>query len=265
MERFGPALRRAARELDLPGRVRTELLLEMAADLEAAYQHHRERGLTDDDAARRAEAAVLGSSEVIRRLARMHAGPWRGWAEEVAARWSGVFGLVLLAVGVLPVVALGGGVSVWASMVTRSSFAWLILLIGALMTALTATEVLRLLDDRPLRRPRLPTLLVLGAMAPALGLLAPVLGLQRVAMGLVGEPPEQSVLVATIVRDGATFLAGLLIGIGALLCWFVLVEMEARRAAREVRVLLAGEAPVSEGADAAETGTIIRLVRRRHG
>lgn len=266
MERFGPALRRAAGELDLPRRIRAELLLEMAADLEAVYEHHRARGLTEDEAARHAEATVLGSTEVIRRLGRLHASPWRGWAEGVGARLSRGLGLVLLAVGVLPILATGAGVSIWALAAGPSAVAWSILLVGSLMTALAATEGLRLIRDRPLRRSRLPSLLVLAAMAPALGLLAPVLGLHRAINGLTGAAPGQSILLATVVRDGATLLAGLLIGIGGLLAWFVLLERDARRAAREVDTLLEDDAPPSEppGTEGA-TNTILPLVRRRHG
>lgn len=61
MERFAPALRRVARELDLPRAVRSPLLLEMASDLDPVFEHHRSRGVGEAEAARRAEETVLGS------------------------------------------------------------------------------------------------------------------------------------------------------------------------------------------------------------
>ncbi len=266
MERFGPALRRVAAELDLPGRARTELLLELAADLEAIYEHHRARGLPEDEAARRAEAAVLCSSEVIRRLGRLHVSPWRGWAEEMSARLSGGLDLVVFSVGVLPVVAAGLGISVWVLAERPTPLAWSVLSVGALLLAATAGEVVRLLRNRASGRTYLPTLLVLAAMAPALGLLAPVLGLRRVGTGLGGHAPEQVSLVAMVAQEGAILLAGLLLGIVGLLVWFVLIEVKARRASREVDALLAGGV---RGADlpggSGEAGSVIRLVRRRHG
>lgn len=266
MERFVAALRRVSGELDLPRRARTELLLEMAADLEAVYEHHRARGAAEGEAVRRAEEAVLGSSEVIRRLGRLHARPWLGWAEELAERLSGGLDLVLFAVGVLPILVLAGGVSVLALAADPSAWALSILLIGSLMTALVATEALRLLRDRPPRRANLPSLLVLTAMAPALGLIAPVLGIIRGTTALAGEVPEHVTLSAVVVRDGATLVAGLLLGIGGLLAWFVLHEREARRGAREVDALLADDPPTPAAPGAvSDAEPAIPLVRRRHG
>lgn len=267
MSRFAPALRRAAAEFDLPRRIRTELLLEMAADLEAVYEHHRARGLPEDEAARLAEMSVMGSSEVVRRLGRLHASRWPGWAEDVGTRLSAGLDLALLAVGVLPVVALAGGVSIWALASDPSVLAWPILLVASLMTGLVATEAVRLLRDRPPRRPRLPSLLVLSAVAPALGFLAPVLGLERAASSFNGPIPDQAALAVMVVRDGATLLAGLLLGIGGLLAWLVLLVYEARRASREVEALLTvdGDPAAPPRSAAGEADTVIPLVRRRHG
>lgn len=257
MERFAPALRRIAAELDLPRGARTELLLEMAADLDATYEHHRARGLSEDESARRAEATVLGSSEVIRRLGRLHVSPWRGWASEMGLRLSSGLDRVLLVVGVLPTVATAVGVSVWVLAERPSPLAWSILLVGVLMVVVAARESVRHLRDGARRGAYLQTLLVLAVMAPALGLLAPVLGLRRVT-GLTGGAPDQVTLLTTVIQDGATLLAGLLVGVGGLLVWFVLLELEARRAAREVDALL------GEGVRSPEQA-VIPLVRRRQG
>lgn len=267
MSRFAPALRRVAAELDLPRRVRSALLLEMAADLEAVYEHHRGRGLDEEAAARRAEETVLGSSEVIRRLGRLHAGSWRGWAEETGARLAGGLDLLLLSVGVLPILGLAAGVSVWALAADRSPVVvWAILLVGVLMAVLVATEPVRLLRDRAPRRRQLPSLLVLSAMAPALGLLAAVLGLSRAAADFAADPLAAPALVSTIARDGAALLAGLLLGIAGLLAWFVLIERDTRRAAREVDTLLADDAPDRAHPDpSGAPGAVLPLVRRRHG
>lgn len=265
MERFGPALRRVAAELDLPRRARGELLLELAADLEAVYEHHLARGLPEEEATRRAEATVLGSSEVIRRLARLHVSPWRGWAEEMGSRMSGGLDLVLLAVGVLPVVAAGVGVSIWVLAERPSPLAWSILLVGGLLVAVAAKATLRLFRDRPPGAADLPALLVLAAMAPAMGLLAPVLGVRRVT-AIGGSAPDQGVLMEMVAREGATFLAGLLLGVAGLLVWFVLIELEARRAEKEVDALLVDDvdgAVMPGGSGRADS--VIPLIRRRQG
>ena len=264
MERFGPALRRVAEELDLPRPIRTELLLEMAADLEAVYEHHRAAGVPESEAARQAESTVLGSSEVIRRLGRLHEEGWRGWARDVGARLSGGLDLVLLAVGVLPILALGGAVSIWALAVGASPFTWSVLLVGSLMAVRMAREGMHLLRDRPVRRDRLPSLLVLSAMVSAIGLLAPIAGLQGAASGFTAGAPVYAALGTIAVRDGATLLAGLLLGIGGLLSWFVLLERETRRGERELDALLAedGTGTARPGA-VGDTNRVIPLMRRR--
>ena len=272
MERFAPALRRVSRELDLPRRTRAALLLEMAADLEAVYEHHRGRGVSEEEAARRAETTVLGSSEVIRRLGRLHASPWQGWAEEVGARLSGGVDLVLVVLGLLPVLAVAGGASVWVLASAPTPLAWAILALAALMTTLVVAESIRLLRGRPAERVRLPSLLVLAAMAPAVGLLGLVVGVQRAASGLGAAGPSQGALADTVARDGAALLAGLLVGIAGLLAWFLLVDREARRAAREVEALLDDDPDpafvprdVAAPDAPADGGRVFPLVSRRHG
>lgn len=93
---------------------------------------------------------MLGSSEVIRRLGRLHMSPWRGWPQQLSARLTGGLELLLLFVGVVPVLA-----------------------------AVAAKESVRILRDGAPGRGHLPTVLVLAAMAPVVGLLAPVVGLMR--------------------------------------------------------------------------------------
>ena len=266
MERFAPALRRVAKELDLPRHARIALLLEMAADLESAYEHHRGQGLAEEQAVQRAEAAVLGSSEVIARLARLHGSPWRGWAEEMGARLMCGVDAVLLCLGVLPVVAAAGGAAVPVLAEDASPAAWILLLLGVLMTAMVAVEAGKRLRGRPSRHRQLPALLVLSAMAPCLGLLALVLGLSRAGAAFTADAVGQAVLLSTVARDGATLLAGLLLGLAGLLAWLVLVGWQGRRAAREVDALLSGDGAASpSSAVPPHTGSILPLVRRRHG
>jgi hypothetical protein len=266
MERFRPALRRVAAELDLPRGARTELLLELAADLQAVYEHYRARGLREDEAAVRAEATVLGSTEVIRRLGRLHLSPWRGWAEEMSGTLRGVHAVVLVSVGVLPVVATAVGVSVWVLAHRASPFAWSILVVCALVTAVAAKDALRILRDRPGHRGYAQRLLLLAAMAPALGLLAPIFGLQRAVAAFDDRAPEEALLLESLAPELATLLAGLFVGIAGLLVWFVLIELEARRSAREVDALFAHDVPPAVVPGATDAGgSVIPLVRRRQG
>lgn len=189
MDRFVPALRRVAGELDLPRRARTAVLLEMAADLEAVYEHHRGRGLPEEEAMRRAEEAVLASSEVIRRLGRLHRSSWRGWAEEAGERLTGGFELLLLLAGVLPALVVSGLMAGWVLRAGGSPLAWLLAVTAVLMVVTAAGPgVRRRSGHGGIRRGASP-LLVLCAMAPAIGLLAMALGVQAAAATISGVSP----------------------------------------------------------------------------
>lgn len=265
MNRLTPALRRVARELDLPRGARRELLLEMAADLEAVFEHHRSRGLNDADAAVKAEEVVLGSSEVIRRLAELHRSPWRDWSAEVGTRVTRGPGLVMLVAGVLPAVALTAAVSAWSLEGGSSPFIWPILAFAVLLLGLLMTELARLVAGRPLH-PRTPSALaLLSAVAAAVGVLAVAVGVRATAVEYAAGA-DQAVIAGRIARDGAALLMGLVTAVIGLLAWFGLVGREARRADREVEALLSDDAPTHLTVDPRrDTRTILPLIRRRQG
>lgn len=265
MDTFAPALRRVAGELDLPHRARTAVLLEMAADLEAVYEHHRSRGVPEQEAARRAEETVLASSEVIRRLGRLHRSPWRGWAEEAGARLTGGFELLLLVVCVLPALVVSALMAGWVLRAGGSPLAWLLVVTGVLMVVASTGPGVRRSGARHGSQRGASPLLVLSAMAPVIGLLAVALGIQATAATISGAPPAPvsptwtalaGTTAARLAGDAAVLVAGLLLGLSGLLTWFVLIGREARRAADEVEALLGSIGPEPD---------TIPLVRRRQG
>lgn len=263
MQRLEPALRKVARELDVPEATRRELLLEMAADLEAVFDHHRSRGLSEEDAARKAEEAVLGSSQVIRRLAELHRSPWRRWPEEVGGLLTRGAGPVLIAAGVLPMLVLAGGVSAWTLAGGSSPMVWPIVAVAMLLLCLLVTELGRIIGGHPLHPRTAPALAILSAAAPALGVLAVAVGVRASAVELTAGA-DQAAVASRIAEDGAALLMGLLTGIVGLLSWFALVSRESRRVDREVEALLSRGSRVHRTVDPRPAkATILPLVRRR--
>jgi hypothetical protein len=280
MSRFAPALRRAARELDLPRTVRSAILAELAADLEALFEHHRARGLGLEEAERRAEEQVLGSAEVIRRLGRLHQGSWREWSESVGARLSGGIDLILVIFGILPVLLVAGGVAFNALATGPASpLVWPLCVLGALLGGAIPAELIRLLRGAPGRPRRLRLLLALSTLALALGLLALVHGAYDSATTLAAMPVAaevaaagdasgavasnrdiQRLIASIVIRDGAALLISLLLAIAGGLSWFVLLNRSAEQVAREVDRILEG-AP--EDQRSATERQIIPLTRRR--
>lgn len=271
MSRFAPALRRLARELEMPSGARSAFLLEVASDLDAVFEHHRARGASEGEAMRRAEEAVLGSSEVLRRVSRLHQGPWRGVADAIAERVAGGIERILLVGGVLPAALLGVGVAGWALRAGESGVVWGLLAVGAGMAWVGIPGFVRLRRGLGVGAAGGPALVVLSAMAAALGFLALTLGLQAVGAAIAGHGTgadfaghaavatfgNEAALAERLARDAAVFVAGLLVGLAGLLSWFVLVGGEARRVSREV------EAVLGDGARLVPEPVAIPLVRRR--
>lgn len=266
MSRFAPALRSVAADLDLPRRVRAAILLEMAADLESAYEHHRRRGLGEEEAARRAEEIVLGSPEVLRRLGRLHARSWRRWSEEVGSRLSGGADLLLLAVAVVPILVLAGAATVPLLLASPANpVVWALLGIAGGIAVLGVSKGAGLGRGAsgPALRRGLPHLLLLSAVAPALGLLGLTLGVQDVALTWGAAGTEASAPVeaaAKIGRDAALLAVGLLLGIAGSLTWFTLMNRAALRDVRDVDALLEGGA---RGLSHGERSSVVPLVRSR--
>ncbi len=254
MERFAPALRRLAGELDLPRSERAAVLAELAADLEAVYAHHRRQGAAEEDAARKAEDLVLGTPDVIRRLSQIHHAPWRGWSESVGARLSGGVDLVLLLGGVVPMgVAAGAAVVVTLARFSGPA-AWLLAGLGVLIAGLIVRESVRLALGAPARSASLSLLLGLSVLAPAAGLLALVVGAYQAALVLsaraaaraAADPAAFLAVVDPLAVAGSTFLLGLLLGITGSLSWFILLSHSSARVIREVEAMLSG--PAGDGA-----------------
>jgi hypothetical protein len=258
MSRFAPALRRVARELDVPPSVRAAILLEMAADLEALYEQHRKDGAGEEEAARRAEELVLGSADVVRRLGRIHRSSWRAWSDGIGERLGGGADLALLVVAVAPVLLASTVISLRTLATSAEPLAWPLIILVVAITAAIALEAGRIVGGGGGGTAGLPLLLVLAALAPAFGVLAATLTAWSATRTLAspGVVLLDAEILARVGTAGALLLAGLLLGMAAALTWFVLLNRAGALAARQVDRILGGEAGV-------DGSGIIPLVRRR--
>lgn len=170
---------------------------------------------------------------------------------------------MLIAAGVVPVLVGAGAMSTWILIGGRTVLVWPMLVVGVWVIAVAAVEAGRLVGGRPLGRGSSATLLLLSALAPALGVLAVALGVQAVAAE-VSAAADQVAIARRIAGDGAALLMGLLIGIAGMFTWFFLLNLESRRADREVEALLSGGAwQQSAAAPRRDPRAILPLVRRR--
>jgi hypothetical protein len=265
MSRFAPALREMARQLDVPASARAGLLLEMASDLDAVFEHHVGAGATEAEAQRRAEAAVLGSEEVVSRLGRLHRSEWRGWPEAIGGRLLRGSDLVLLGLGVVPVLLLSGSAAARALALGADPLVWPLLALGGAIVVLIPMEVGRVLGGGRGGTGALPVLVGLGALAGAIGVAGATSAGWRATRVLAAADPAPGVaqlLLAEAARGGALLVLGLLLGMAATLAAFILMNRAAARAASEVAALLGADALSTLPAGAARRD-ILPLVRRR--
>lgn len=260
MSRFAPALRELARELDLPRGARDAIVRELAADLEALYAHHRQRGVDERAAQRMAEDAVLGSAEVVRRLARLHRHTWRGWSESLGAQLAGGAPLVMLLLGVVPMLAAAAVLAAQAQMTTGGPIVWGMAAVGLVMVVTIGRSAVLLLARSDASARVLALLPVLAAMAGALGVLAASLGLHATLSALASAPGAVPGALLAERLGGAFSVAatGVLLAIAGGFAWFVLLGRMAAQVAREVDALLGGD-----GSGPGGGATVLQLDRGR--
>ncbi len=264
MSRFAPALREVARELDLPPPVKAAVLLEMASDLEAVFDHHRARGIAEKEADRMAREAVLGSSEVVRRLVRLHRQAWAGWSERIGHRLGGGADLWLLGLAVVPMFVLAGAAAIRTLALPGNPLVWPLVALALGVGALVAVEARRILGNGRGAGRHLPRLLTLSAVVPALGLLVAALEVHAVAGVFsrgVSDPVVQLNLVERMSQAGALLLGGLVVGLAGALSWFILLNRDSVRIQREANAILADPDPAL--AELRTPGVIPLTQRRR--
>jgi hypothetical protein len=228
--------------------VKARILLEMAADLEALYEHYRARGYADDEAARLTEERILASPEALQHLIMVHTTGYQRWLSRAAGQLRWGFELLLVVLGVLPMVAIST-VMVAAQVRGMISvpFLWPLLILGAVLTVLALWKAFQLFVARVrstvvLHR-GLPTLLLLAVIGPAFGGVAFLIHLYGISMTVAASSADPDVVFAAAepLAQSATFLGmGLLLGLAAALVWFVLVNRIAAIEQVESAALLAG-------------------------
>jgi hypothetical protein len=247
VRRFVPALRRVASELRVPEPIRSRILLEMAADLEALYDHFRAQGIDEDEATRLTEERILASPEALRDLVAVHTTLYQRVAASAAGRLRWGFDLLLFATGVVPMIVLAAAAA--ATQLGSLGDAPLlapILALAAAVAALSLGKAFQLFVRRERSTARLyrglPTLVWLGALGAALGTLGFFWSVHSLAIALAtGAVPEpaQRVAAEQVARDGTLCLLGLLLAFAAGLVWSVLVARAGMIEQQESATLLA--------------------------
>ena len=227
MERFGRVLRRADGELEVREPERSRILLELAADLEDLYRAYRERGLSDEEARRRAEAWLAPEAGDLAALRRLHT-PLLGrllapLSDVARSRLESVSLTVVAAVSVL--VGLGALRAVPLAWPPAPA-AVVVLVLGGLGVAVAARRGLDLFvaPDRGLRVPGwIPGLLTLAGASVVVGALGACLQLHAALGAPAAGAPSSAYLWRAVGTAAGTTALGIMVALALGVAWLWLV------------------------------------------
>lgn len=228
---FAPALARLAERLDLAPAAKSRVLIEMRADLEALYEHHRARGCPPSIARELAEERVLPSEEALAALVGLHASPLVRWLDGLSGRLRR--GWEFLAAGTVLAAAFGG--AAWivlrvGFLFPPSPFLWPVLALGGacLAGALPHGWALFVRNSARAAAGRtLPLYLVAGAAAVLVGAAGLVLGLHGTALAAAGGGLAAGDLLGRLARDAALLATALAVTFCAGGAWFLFANRAA--------------------------------------
>lgn len=225
---FLPALRAVERDLSLPIPERVRIIQELEYDLQAFRDQLVKRGLDPVEAERRALQALVPAAASLGDLGRLHQPLYQrataGLDEDrlrfversaLAFLTSAVLGLQCVAVLRTDVVG------------NPSPFLWVILVLGALLSAVVARSIFAVWVKRDHQDPgpSARAILRLAAAIMAMGTIGVGADFYRLAAQLETGPAQPGGLVLTwVAQDAALLAVSILLALAGGLAWFVLTQ-----------------------------------------
>jgi len=230
MSRFNVFLHQTGERIGLPTATRSLILVEIAADLEDLFQHYLHQGLSEEEAASRAEEKVDMSDEALTELVRIHSDA-RGWAERIVQRAQPFWERIAMAMIVLFLIAITSIEANWNPMRHTAVFIWPVLAIFIALVIFFVVQLLRMSNGPSPRRLRgsLATPIFLGAASVVVGFAGFGIDMYRTLMRMASNPENTAPLFARVVLEGtSTLMVALSVALVAAVVWFVLAGRVAR-------------------------------------
>jgi hypothetical protein len=230
MSRFNIFLHRMGERLALPKATRSLILVEIAADLEDLFNHYVQEGLSEDEAAARAEEKVDMSDEALVELVRIHSDA-RGWTDRIVRRAQPFWERIAMAMIVLFFLGSASLATDMRPFAHVTEFIWPIFGILLALVVFFIVQMTRLWDHPSPRHLRdgLATPLFLGGASLVVGFAGTGIELYRTLMSMAAEPEHAAPLFGRAVIESTTTLAvALLVALCAGVAWFILAGRVAR-------------------------------------
>jgi hypothetical protein len=226
MSRFNAFLHRTEERLALPKATRSLILVEVAADLDDLFQYYLQQGLSEDEAAARAEEKVNMSDEALAELVRIHSDT-RGWTDRMVRVGQPLgeriaMDLIVLFFLASAALAIGSNTRVLTSL---TGFIWPIAGIFVALLANFFIQLTRNLEGLSPRRLRqsLVTPLFLGAASLVVGFVGTGISMYRAYLRMAATPEHAGPIFSqALLGATATLAAALLVTLCAGIVWFIL-------------------------------------------
>lgn len=230
MSRFNSFLHATGERLALPKATRSLILVEIASDLEELFNHYLQQGMSEEEAAARAEEKVDMSDEALAELVRIHSDA-RGWTDRFARRAQPLWERIALTLIVLFFVASAVLEPDARPFTHVTVFIWPILVILVALVVFFIVQMARSADGESPRRlhESLATPLFLGAASLVVGFTGTGIELYRTLMQMAATPQSAAPLFSRAVLGSmATLAIALLVALAAGIAWFVLAGRAAK-------------------------------------
>ena len=244
MTDFADVLTPLSARLPLPQPARSRVLLEVSADLEAAYQHYLTRGLSEDEARRRAVEAFDLSDEALTGLVRVHTSSVRRLLDRLSGQARSRWERVVLAVVAATLAVVGGELVVRGGVASAAGpFVWPVFACGLVGTLLGVVKFYQIYvrQDHELRRARwgLDVIAALAAAQVFLGFFGAWFELFLAARLLRSDVGLAGIyLFNWLMRSAALLSVSLMGALLIAILWFTLARRVAAIADAEAMMLL---------------------------
>lgn len=230
MSRFSSFLQQTGERLSLPKATRSLILVEVAADLDDLFEHYVGQGLSEEEAAARAEEKVDMSDEALAELVRIHS-DIRSWTDRIAGRVQPFWERLAMAAIVL-FLAAGVALEIDAQLFSRTSgFIWPVLAIFVTLVVWSVVQLVRSSTRANPRRLRadLATPLFLGGASLLVGFGGFAVDLYLALKKMAVSTEDVAPISAQAILGGAsTLMIALLVTLCAAVMWFVFAGRVAR-------------------------------------
>jgi uncharacterized membrane protein len=241
MSRFHSVLSQTGDRLSLPKATKSLILVEIAADLEDLFQHYLQQGLSEEEAAARAEEKVDMSDDALVELVQIHSDA-RGWTGRISRRAQPFWERLAMAAIVVFLFAITILEAELPLILARTSvFVWPVLAIFVALVVSSIVQGIRLSGRSNLRRLRadLATPLFFGGASLVVGFGGFAIDLYLALRRMVHDPENAPNYLARAFLGGtSTLMIAFLVALCSALAWFIFSGRVARLEQDAVKTLL---------------------------